>query len=266
MKLASYLTILLATAAILFAATTKPKIMARNAKIIFLHHSTGQNVWNGGVEDWFKAYNEKNGTSYSIREQAFPKDSPYGWENYPYDYWNIWVKHAGPKPYKQEPTLEMLTKDYDVIVWKHCFPVSGIEADTGQADVASPDKRLENYKLQYEALKKKMHEFPDTRFIVWTGAALTESQTDPEAAQRAKEFFTWVKTKWDEKDDNIYVWDFRELETEGGLYLKHKYSCDGDSHPNEAFCRRVAPMLGRRITDVIEGRGDAGDITGREKK
>jgi hypothetical protein len=265
MKLATCLTLLLVGAVIVLVATaTEP--MSKDANILFLHHSTGENVWNGGVVNWLKAQNAKNGTNYKIREQAFPKDSPYGWENYPYDYWNIWVKHAGPKPYKKEPTLEMLTKDHDVIVWKHCFPVSGIEADTGAADVASPEKRIENYKLQYNALKKKMREFPDTRFIVWTGAALTKNQTNPESAKRAKEFFTWVKEKWDEKDDNIYIWDFYSLETEGGLYLKHEYSCDGDSHPNEAFCRTVAPFLVRRIKDVIEGRGDTQAPTGRVKK
>jgi hypothetical protein len=266
MKRTLYLSVLLVAAAILGVAIAEPKPLAKNAKIIFLHHSTGENVWNGGVADWFTAYNAKNGVSYSIKEQAFPKDSPYGWENYPYDYWNIWVKHAGPKPFKQEPTLEMLTKDYDVIVFKHCFPVSNVDADTGEADVASSDKRLENYKLQYEALKKKMHEFPDTRFVVWTGAAQTKDNIDEDSAKRAKEFFEWVKNEWDEKDDNIYIWDFYALETEGGLYLQDKNSSDGDSHPNEAFCRQVAPLLGRRITDVIEGRGDTGDLTGKEKK
>ncbi|MFH0853679.1 MAG: hypothetical protein V1853_04725, partial [bacterium] len=63
--------------------------------IIFLHHSTGGNIWDGGVSDWFDEYNNANDTSYAITDQEFPKDSPYGWENYPYDYWNIWVNHAG---------------------------------------------------------------------------------------------------------------------------------------------------------------------------
>ena len=153
------------------AAVPQPALPTA-ARIVLLHHSTGECVWNGGVPQWFAQYNEAHGTRYTIAEQAFPKDSPYGWENYPYDYWNIWVRHAGPRPFKEEPTLEMLTPRYDVIVLKHCFPVSQIEADTGTADAASSDKRLENYKLQYAALKKKMRQFPKTRFLVWTGAAL----------------------------------------------------------------------------------------------
>ncbi len=41
----------------------------------------------------------------SLEEVAFPKSKPYGWNNYPYDYYNIWVNNAGPKPFMKEPTL-----------------------------------------------------------------------------------------------------------------------------------------------------------------
>jgi len=238
--------------------------MGKDARIVFLHHSTGEVIWNGGVAGWFEKYNSDNDTNYEIVERVFPKDSPYGWENYPYDYWNIWVRHAGDKPFEEEPTLEILTDEYDVIVFKHCFPVSDVEQDHGEADVSSPDKRTENYTLQYEALKEKMRQFAKSRFIVWTGAAQAANCTDPETAKRAKAFFDWVKGKWDEPGDNIFVWDFHELETEGGLYLKDKYAADPyDSHPNETFARKAAPLLCRRIVDVVEGRGDKSSITGQ---
>jgi len=238
--------------------------LADDARIVFLHHSTGEVIWNGGVPQWFETHNAERGTRYRISERNFPKDSPYGWENYPYDYWNIWVKHAGEEPFKEEPTLEMLTGEYDVIVFKHCFPVSDIDQDYGDADIASPDKRIENYKLQYTALRSKLREFPKNRFLVWTGAAQARECTEEQFAERAKEFSEWVVKKWDEPEDNVYVWDFRELETEGGLYLKNKHASDPyDSHPNEDFARVAAPLLCRRIVAVIEGRGDASGITGK---
>jgi len=261
----------LALAALLFvaascgggeAAPAPQKPATAGARILFLHHSTGECIWNGGVAAWFEAYNAAHKTQYAITEQAFPKESPYGWANYPYDYWNIWVKNAGPKAFKGEPTLEMLTPKYDVIVLKHCFPVSNIEADDGAGDVASEDKRLANYKLQYAALKKKMREFPQVRFIVWTGAAQVKSDVDEASARRAKAFFDWVRTEWDEKGDNIYVWDFYRLETEGDLYLKAACA-QGDSHPNEAFSKRAAPLFCQRVVDVIEGRGDSASLTGQ---
>ena len=252
-------------------------------KILFLHHSTGMTVWKGstfkfekikrlfGVEydvpAWFNAYNQSNGTDYFIREQSFPKGDPYPWNNYPYDYYNIWVKHAGERPFEEEPTLEILTAEYDMIIFKHCFPVSQILPDQGVADVESPEKRIENYKVQYAALKEKLHQFPDTKFLVWTGAANVEKKTLPERAKLARDFFEWVKGTWDTPGDNIFLWDFYELETEGGLYLKNEYARSSDnSHPNTRFTSKVAPLFCQRIVDVIETNGQNTTLTGQKLK
>jgi hypothetical protein len=248
-------------------------------KIAFLHHSTGQVVWLGttskvmsrifgksAVKSWIDGYNKRNDTGYEIEQMNFPTTGQgYPWANYPYDYYDIWVKHAGDATYQGERTLEMLTKEYDVIVWKHCFPVGHILADTGVADADSSEKRLENYKVQYGALLQKMRSFPDTKFIVWTGAALTEATTTPDEARRTEEFFDWVKAEWDEPGDNVFLWDFYALETEGGLYLKPEYaSAPDDPHPTPDFGARVAPLFSQRIVDVINGRGDSAPLTGEE--
>lgn len=231
--------------------------------IILLHHSTGGVIWDGGVADWFDEHNSTHGTDYYITERAYPTDG-YPWENYPYDYWNIWVDHAGKRRYKKQDTLEILTQDYDVIVWKHCFPVGYLEPDSDSPDVTSTVKSAENYRLQYQALKDKMHQFPETQFIVWTGAALVEAATDEESAGRADQFFNWVIEVWDEPEDNIYVWDFWQLETEGGLFLLDQHTISStDSHPNDEFASTVAPLLAQRIIDVIEGRGDTSNLTGQ---
>ena len=177
--------------------------------------------------------------------------------------WNIWVDHAGQDPYRDQDTLEILTQEYDVIIFKHCFPVSDVEPDTGEADISSDRKSIENYVLQYEALKSKLHDYPEQRFIVWTGAAQTSNNTDEGSATRAREFFQWVITTWDEPGDNIYIWDFRQLETEGGLYLLDEHASDPwDSHPSDDLAELVAPLFCKRLTDVIEGRGDSGSLTG----
>jgi hypothetical protein len=239
-------------------------ISSEDINILFLHHSTGSNIWNGGVKEWFESYNISYSTNYSIFEQDFPKSSPYGWNNYPFDYWNIWVNHAGSEPYKEEPTLEILTEIYDVIIWKHCFPVSDIVTDSGDPSIDSDEKCIENYKLHYNALKAKMKEFSDTNFIVWTISSLVASSTTEEKAVRAKEFYHWVKDEWDDKGDNIYLWDFYILETEGDLYVQNDYSVNpSDSHPNHEFSMMVAPYLCQRIIDVIDGEGDDMDITGK---
>lgn len=260
--------------------------MDKEIKIIFLHHSTGQLVWNGKnqslnrrivnklslthqkkgqVKKLIEKYNKKKNTQYLIEKRIFPKKEVYGWNNYPFDYYNIWVVHAGEKPYKEEPTLEILTKEYDIIILKHCFPVSKIKEDTGNPDINSEEKRIENYKLQYEALKNKMKEFYNTKFILWTGPALVEKSTTPDEARRAEKFSMWVRDEWNDSDDNIFIWDFRTIETNGGLYLPDEYSIRlGDSHPNDKVTNIASKLLVNRIIDVIESNGTKTDKLGNK--
>jgi hypothetical protein len=236
-------------------------------RILFLHHSTGNNVWYGDADQnkrfsfkksfcavprLIKEYNDKQGIKISIEERNFPKGNPYPWQNDPFDYYNIWVRNAGGKSYMEEPTLEMLSEKYDIIIFKHCFPVSNILEDDKIADINSKKRTLSNYKLQYNALRDKLYEFPRTKFIVWTGSALVSSQTNEEEAKRAMEFARWVRTEWDKPDDNIYVFDFREIETEGGLYLKPEFAVSvTDSHPNRLLSGKTAGLLVNMIINTL---------------
>ena len=251
--------------------------MTRENKVIFLHHSTGQTLWRGNVSKiawklfkegtfikWLNDYNKTNKTNYLVDELAFPTKEAYGWRNQPLDYYYIWVKNGGDKPFMEQPTLEMLTKEYGLIIFKHCYPISAIEADTDSANIESEAKQLQNYKLQYLALKEKMKAFPDTKFMVWPGATHIKANTTEENAKRMKEWINWVKNEWDEKGDNIFIWDFYELETEGGLYLKDEYSLgSNDSHPSRDFAASLVPYFGKRIIDVLTGKGDETPATGK---
>ena len=239
-------------------------------KIIFLHHSTGSSIWvgktnkyiykltqRGDIQKFFSDYNKKNKTNYEIVQKPFPKKTPYGWNNYPYDYYNIWVKNGGVNPYMEEPTLEILTSEYEVIIFKHCFPVSRIMEDTGYPNIDSDEKRIENYKLQYNALKNKMHEFQENKFIVWTPAVYTKNKFSEDEARRTQQFHKWMIEEWDEKGDNIFIWDFYKYETEGTLYLLDKNAYNPDNaHPNRKFSGTVAPLLSKFIIDVIESRAE----------
>ncbi len=258
--------------------------------IIYLHHSTGGIIWQGDKASIIKraarkistrladtigfkarlpilmdSYNKENNKNYLIKEMAFPKASPYGWHNYPFDYYNIWVKNAGNAPYMEEPTLELLTKQYQVIIFKHCFPVSNIQPDQDSANIDSDYKSIANYKLQYAALRDKLHEFPDTKFIIWTGAAQVKSAVSEYEAMRAKEFFRWVVEEWDLPGDNVHIWDLYNLETEGGLYLKEEYATSSDdSHPNSKFAGKAAQLVFNRIVDVIENDGTGTTVAGEK--
>lgn len=129
-------------------------------KAIFLHHSTGEGVWNAGVANWISDYNTSHNTSYEISEQNYPTHS-YGWQNYPYDYWNLWINNACNT---NDPCLGDFTSQYKLIIWKHCFPGANINADTGSPSVSSETKSLENYKVQYRALRTLMDSYPNNKF------------------------------------------------------------------------------------------------------
>lgn len=260
-------------------------------KIVYLHHSTGGVIWRGGhnpfshkvirklsqrlsdvidrnavLPELFKQYNKENDTRYKIEEREFPKEKPYGWKNYPYDYYNIWVKNAGDVPYMDEPTLEILTRQYQVIIFKHCFPVSNIKPDQGNGDIDSEIRTLANYKMQYLALRDKLHEFPGTKFILFTGAVQTKANVKEEDAIRAKEFFQWVVAEWDLPEDNIYLWDLYSLQTESGLYFKDEYAVSPEnSHPNKAFAGKAVKLLFYRVIDIIKNDGSATLLTGEIK-
>lgn len=276
---------------IISMTSCKQTVDNKSVKIAFLHHSTGQHIWNGNgstpvsklaarvstrlsykfykkpaLPASFKRYNKENNTDYVINELVFPKSSPYGWKNYPYDYYNIWVKNSGDQAFMEEPTLEMLTKEYQVIIFKHCFPVSNIQPDKDTADINSDYKSIANYKLQYKALKEKLSEFPDTKFILFTGAVQVKSQISEEEASRAKEFFKWVIEEWDSPEDNIFIWDFYNLQTEGGIYFKANsaYS-ETDSHPNDIFSGYASGLLFERIIDIVKTNGSETTLTGERK-
>jgi hypothetical protein len=241
----------------------------RPYRILFLHHSTGEVILHAGetpsllkrkllgnrsfVSRWLDKYNKENKTNYVFENRYFPKSNLYGWSNYPYDYYNIWVKHAGDEPYKSEPTLEILTPKYDLIIFKHCYPVSDIAENSDQPNIDSETKTIDNYKLQYEALRLKMAEFPETKFLVWTGAARVETAITREQAERAKQFFDWVKSDWIANSTNIFIFDFYTQETEGLLYLKNENAqSPSNSHPGKLFARKAAELFCRRIVEVIE--------------
>jgi len=270
MKLKSII-IVLAAVIVFNSCTSNPENMSSDkntVNIVFLHHSTGKTIWRGGntfiqkvklklgfssaVEGWFEKYNKQNKTRYHVNAIPFPGRESYGWKNYPFDYYNIWVKNGDKPYYMDEPTLMFLTTKYDVIVLKHCFPVSKLGSG-GEVIIDSDEKTIENYKAQYNALYDEFIKYPDTKFLLWTPPALTKQKSKEEWAINMKVFYEWMKSEWDKQDDNVYLWDFRNLETQGGLYLKDEFAeSTSDSHPNTRLAKKAYPLFCKRIVEVIQ--------------
>jgi len=241
-------------------------LSAFSQKAIFLHHSTGGGVYfEGNVEGWISDYNTANSTSYEVSERSYPTGS-YPWENYPYDFWNLWVNNACNSDKSSIECLNTLTQDYNVIIFKHCFPGAGINEDSGSPDVTSAEKTLGNYKAQYRALRAKMDSYPNNKFIVWTLAPLHRNATNANDAARAREFVNWVKNTWLTEDGNphpnIIVFDFFGIVAELSASpangkvncLKYEYEGDhngDDSHPNTAANQVAGPIFAQLIANSL---------------
>lgn len=234
---------------------------------IFLHHSTGEGVYvEGNVASWINNYNSSNGTNYTVTERSYP-DSPYPWENYPYDYWNLWVNGQCNTTNANIQCLSNILQSYDVVIFKHCFPGAGLVPDNATPTVSSPVKSIANYKLQYRALRGLMDQYPTKKFIIWTLAPLHRLETTTEEAARAREFVNWVKSTWLTEDGkshpNIYIFDFYNLVAESNPTpvngkvncLKYDYEKSHtviDSHPNLNANQAVGPIFAQFIVNTFK--------------
>jgi hypothetical protein len=253
---------------LLFFCSSGPALGADgDESVIFLHHSTGGAVYSqGDVAEWIADYNTTHAAAYQVTERGYP-NSPYPWSNYPYDYWNLWINGACDSDSANIECMNSLTQNYDVIIFKHCFPGAAVQEDINTPDISSSRKSLENYKLQYRALREMMDGYPNNRFIVWTLAPLHRLSTNTGEAQRAKAFVDWVKTDWLTEDgrahDNIFIFDFWGLAAESDPNptsgqvntLKYQYEKshdNSDSHPNRTANETIGPLFAQFIIDTIE--------------
>lgn len=239
---------------------------ANSQKVIFLHHSTGDNVYNeGNVASLMDSYNKANRKSLVITERSYPND-PWPWSNYPYDYWKLWI---GGSCNPSDPDIECmntLASKYDMVILKHCFPGADILPNTGKPDVNSDVKTLENYQEQYRALRSLFDSYPRTKFMIWTLTPLHHLDTSPENARRAYEFVKWVNKEWLTEDGkshpNIVIFDFYSLiaELNGSQansvryclkYDFEKSHTDSDSHPNVAANQYVGPIFVKAISNAF---------------
>ena len=165
---------------------------------------------------------------------------------------------------------------HNVIIFKSCYPVTQIESD---AD-------LERYKTYYLQIRATIDRYPDKVFIALTPPPQDPGNTNREAAARARTFANWMKSsQFVEGHPNLFVVDFFDSLAENdpnrsdyntlrvgfrddapGFRAKlarplmaavdfagvggnmGRLWMPGDSHPNVAANRAVAPIL----TDAID--------------
>jgi hypothetical protein len=240
---------------------------SQNNKAILLHHSTGTGVYySGNVREWTADYNITNGADFVIEENSYPS-TPYGWGNYPYDYWKLWVDGSCDNAYEGSECLESIAERYEMVIFKHCFPGADVLESDGLPDVTSEKRTIENYKLQYRALREKMDGMPSTKFMFWTLVPRHRLYDNGINATRANQFVEWVRNDFLTEDGNehpnIYIFDIwtifaeQEQNPEFGLQycLKYEYERDHtsaeDGHPNVAAYEYAGPLFAQAVVDAL---------------
>jgi hypothetical protein len=229
-------------------------------RVLYLHHSTGERIWRGGIPDLVAERGTPGAPPIGIVEWTYPH-APYPWRNDPADYWDLWVKHRGPRGWQGQASLEMLASAWDVIVVKHCFTASAMVAP-GSGRGAGSGRTLANYQAQMTDLAAVMREFPATTFLLWTPPPLVAAATTAAAIEQAEAYAQWLRDTWQRPGDQLFLWDFRAIAAADGV-LKAEYAAGPrDSHPNAVLAQLAAPLFVQRLIDVVEGRGHSGALTG----
>jgi hypothetical protein len=226
--------------------------MTGSLRLLFLHHSVGLGILEDGqVRQQLRqlapawqlfdhGYNneglrDQNGVS-TGRNFNIPND-----DTNPIGYLDLFSQ-----PLTNPPTNAFSqVLEYDVIIFKSCFPVSEIKSEP----------QLAEYKAQYRQIRQIIGQYPPKFFILFTQPPLTALVTDAAQAKRALALVEWLKSdEFCQPAGNLAVFDLFSLladtnpqsKTYGTLRPEYRrqglrfWKPTGDSHPNEKANRAVA--------------------------
>jgi hypothetical protein len=219
--------------------------------VIFLHHSTGQNlIAEGGVRElfaqkgyqfWDHDYNTTGltrpdgsltGTSYDIPEVT---PGEHGGGNTDPD--GLAVLFSQPVHSPPDNAFSRLLQ-HEVLIVKSCFPNSAIESDAA----------LEQNKRWYLQMRDAVDLHPDKVFIILTSPPLHPLSTNADEAARARILANWlVSDEFIAGRDNLFVFDFfDQLADPQTNMLRKAYQRDpddSDSHPNTMANQAIGPIF-----------------------
>lgn len=234
-------------------------------KLIFIHHSTGENWLTDGYGDLGRSLGENN---------YYVSDTNYGWgpdaigDRTDIPDWLEWFRGDQSARYTQSLFGEsgqnssytrMLTDpggENTIIMFKSCFPNSDLEGNP--SDLPDPDGWLSvgHAKYVYNELLGYFASRPDKLFVVITAPPLSDSTH----AANARAFNEWLLNDWLRENNyatnNVAVFDFYTVLTGidhhhrwNGSQIEHTFtpgantaryaSAPGDDHPSVAGSRKA---------------------------
>lgn len=223
--------------------------------IIFVHHSVGTNLLNdtdlrqqfadAGYQFWDHGYNWEGLHDPAGKPTGYSYNIP-GDGSDPHDYQRIFAQTVYSLPINALSDL----MQYEVIMFKSCFPASSIQSD----------RQLQEYKIWYLSMRDFMDQHPEKIFIALTPPPLVRKETTASEGQRARQLSDWLKSnEFTAGHPNVFVFDlFGSLaddnpESPTANTLRVEYSNGEDSHPTKAANEMVAPQLFDFVTRAIEG-------------
>ncbi len=256
-------------------------------KLIFIHHSTGEN--------WLM--DDYGGLGLALQaNNYFVSDTNYGWgpqgigDRTDIPNWLEWFVESQRDGYMDAVYKESQANaggweyysrslsdpggENQIIMFKSCFPNSDLDGNPNDPPQPGRDLTVANAKYIYNQLLTYFITRPDKLFIVITAPPLQH----PSEPENARAFNTWLVNDWLEENDypynNVAVWDFYNVLTHpnnhhryaNGMveYITHHgndklyFDSWGDDHPNEAGSQKATgefvPML-----NVFYHRWKAGD-------
>ena len=238
--------ILLLTSSLLITAASHPAPLQQAddpsppdqvVKLIFIHHSTGENWLEDGYGDLGMMLGQNN---------YYVSDTNYGWgpdgigDLTDIPHWMEWFRSERTTVFMDAlynengqnsgytRTLSDPGGDNQVILFKSCYPNSALRGHPNDPPGTVADRTVAGSKYVYNQLLEYFDTQPDKLFVVITAPPLR----DPTYAANARAFNQWLMTDWLQENNydrnNVMVFDFYNVLT--GPDSHHRYQDGGIQH------------------------------------
>ena len=232
-------------------------------KLIFIHHSTGENWLTDGYGNLGRTLDQNN---------YFVSDTNYGWgpdaigDRTDIPNWTEWFA-SGSTPTYMEALLSENSQNSsytrtlsdpggqnEIIMFKSCFPNSALEGSPNDPPNPEGELTVGHAKYVYNEILKTFATRPDKLFVVVTAPPLSDSTY----ADNARAFNQWLVNDWLSENNyslnNVFVFDFYTVLTSpdghhrynDAGYIEHTYGTQntlyypsGDDHPSEEGSRKA---------------------------
>ncbi|MCJ7433074.1 MAG: hypothetical protein MUO77_06260, partial [Anaerolineales bacterium] len=200
-------------------------------KLIFIHHSTGENWLTDGYGDLGRTLGENN---------YFVSDTNYGWgpdsigDRTDIPNWTEWFASDNTPTHMSAlfnesgqnssytRTLADPGGENQIIMFKSCFPNSALEGSPNDPPGTYEELSVSGAKYVYNTILGYFAARPDKLFVVITAPPLS----DPMYANNARAFNEWLVNDWLRENNyalkNVAVFDFYNILTDPDAH--HRFS------------------------------------------